>query len=72
MLNVSSSVLFGASIFGMAYFILITLVELTLGTWIVLSWANEEWEIKEGVIYHRRGILSQADWLNDIKSRLAR
>jgi PH (Pleckstrin Homology) domain-containing protein len=56
MINVSNSFLLGVNIIGIAYFVVITLVEIVLSSWIVLSWANEEWEIKEGVIYHRRGV----------------
>ncbi|HVA97028.1 MAG TPA: PH domain-containing protein [Candidatus Acidoferrales bacterium] len=56
LLQVSTAGFYGVSIIDIVYFIIITVAELTLGTWIVLSWANEEWEIKEGVIFHRRGI----------------
>lgn len=54
--NISPAGFYGLSFIDIVYFIFITFAELTLGTWIVLSWANEEWEIKEGIIFHRRGI----------------
>ena len=57
LLHVNITDFYGVSIIDIIYFIIITIAELTLGTYIILSWANEEWEIKEGVIFHRVGIL---------------
>lgn len=56
LLNINALGFYGVSMMDIIYFAIITVAELTLGVWLVLSWANEEWEIKEGVIYHRRGI----------------
>lgn len=66
-LHISVTNFYGVSFVDIIYFTISTLAELTLGTWIVLSWANEEWEIKERVIYHRRGFLHMKEDVYSLK-----
>jgi hypothetical protein len=44
------------TIAGIVYFSLLSLFELILVLQVVLRWANEEYEIREGSIIHRHGI----------------
>jgi uncharacterized membrane protein YdbT with pleckstrin-like domain len=44
---------------GILWFFLITIFELALAVMVIMQWASEEYEIKEGVIYHRRGIFQR-------------
>jgi hypothetical protein len=41
---------------GIIYFSLLSLFELFLVLQVVLNWANEEYEIREGSVIHRKGI----------------
>lgn len=41
---------------GTLYFLFLSLAELILVCIIVLNWANEVWEIRQGILFHRRGI----------------
>jgi uncharacterized membrane protein YdbT with pleckstrin-like domain len=41
---------------GIIYFSLISLFELFLVLQVVLNWTNEEYEIREGSVIHRKGI----------------
>ena len=44
------------NIAGIVYFSLLSLFELFLVLQVVLNWANEEYEIREGSVIHRKGI----------------
>lgn len=53
-LNASNNQAF--NIFGLIFFVVLSIIEMACVLQIVLDWSTEEFEIKEGSIVHRKGI----------------
>ena len=48
-------------VFSFMYFIFLSIIELILITTIVLKWVNEEYEIRDDTIVHRKGVFSRTE-----------
>jgi uncharacterized membrane protein YdbT with pleckstrin-like domain len=46
---------------GIIWFLIITLFELSIAVVVILQWASEEYEIEEGLLYHRRGVFQRSE-----------
>jgi membrane protein YdbS with pleckstrin-like domain len=53
---------------SVTYFFVLSILEIIMVSLIVLQWANEEYEIKDGMVYHRRGVFSRSEDVYTLKN----